>query len=221
MHPFTSLKRIASHLPFTYTGADFYALCSDAMLKAVTRAASAVDEKIKSINGTSGNKISTAYFFDHYATKEDIEVQVTEEDFLEAMKELVPSVSAKELDHYKKVREQFESVKEHDEDDGKKANTHPKIPEWQRQSSRKEEGEKRPSLPIRSSGSGKGKGKVVMSGKGKGKAREYKEEEYEDEDGDYYAGGVVNGSANGKVDKRKGKAVDMGFGEEEEEDIYS
>ncbi|PBP17456.1 Peroxisomal biogenesis factor 6 [Diplocarpon rosae] len=45
LHPTLSLPRIASRLPFTYTGADFYALCSDAMLKAVTRQASLVDSK--------------------------------------------------------------------------------------------------------------------------------------------------------------------------------
>ncbi|TVY27749.1 Peroxisomal biogenesis factor [Lachnellula hyalina] len=113
LHPSLSLQRVASRLPFTYTGADFYALCSDAMLKAVTRQASLVDTKIAAINNTS-TKISTAYFFDHYATKEDTDVVVTEEDFMLAEKELVPSVSFGELEHYKKVRGMFEKP-----DDGK------------------------------------------------------------------------------------------------------
>src|SRR4051812_8604113 len=92
LHPSLSLPTIASKLPFTYTGADFYALCSDAMLKAVTRQASHVDSKIHSINASklsSGKpKISTAYFFDHFATKEDVAVMVTEEDFFAAEREL-------------------------------------------------------------------------------------------------------------------------------------
>jgi len=79
------------------------------MLKAVTRQASAVDEKIKNMPGA---KVSTAYFFDHYATKEDIAVMVTEEDFVAAQIELIPSVSAKELDHYARVRQTFEAVDE-------------------------------------------------------------------------------------------------------------
>ena len=84
-----SLRRVAEALPFTYTGADLYALCSDAMLKAITRKASAVDEKIKHLpNGP----VSTAHFFDHYATDSDIEVIVTEQDFLAAQSELVSSV---------------------------------------------------------------------------------------------------------------------------------
>ena len=89
MHSETSLPRVAESLPFTYTGADLYALCSDAMLKAITRQASAVDNKIKALPGPP---VSTAYFFDHLATNEDIAVMVTEEDFFAANRELVGSV---------------------------------------------------------------------------------------------------------------------------------
>ena len=89
MHPDMSLRRVAESLPFTYTGADLYALCSDAMLKAITRQASAVDAKIKKL---SGPPVTTAYFFDHLATDEDIAVMVTEADFFAANRELVGSV---------------------------------------------------------------------------------------------------------------------------------
>ena len=89
LHPTMSLRRVAESLPFTYTGADLYALCSDAMLKAITRQAEAVDAKIKAM---SGPPITTAHFFDHYATKEDIAVMVMEDDFFAAQRELVGSV---------------------------------------------------------------------------------------------------------------------------------
>ncbi|KAF7588851.1 peroxisomal assembly protein [Aspergillus hancockii] len=105
--PEVSLNRVAEQLPLTYTGADLYALCSDAMLKAITRKATAVDEKIKQL---PGEPVSTAYFFDHLATPEDVAVLVTEEDFIEAQNELVPSVSAKELEHFERIRQTFESV---------------------------------------------------------------------------------------------------------------
>ena len=88
LHPELSLRLVADSLPFTYTGADLYALCSDAMLKAITRQASAVDAKIKAMP----ELVTTAYFFDHYATKEDIAVMVTEEDFYAAQQELISSV---------------------------------------------------------------------------------------------------------------------------------
>lgn len=84
-----SLQRVAGSLPFTYTGADLYALCSDAMLKAITRQTSAVDAKIKA---RPGAPITTAYFFDHLATKDDTAVTVTEADFFAAQRELVGSV---------------------------------------------------------------------------------------------------------------------------------
>lgn len=83
------------------------------MLKAVTRQAAHVDARVRSINAgreASGERaISTAYFFDHFADEaEDLSVLVTEEDFIGAQKELVPSVSAGELAHYEKVRNSFE-----------------------------------------------------------------------------------------------------------------
>ena len=84
-----SLRRVADKLPFTYTGADLYALCSDAMLKAITRRAAVINTRSKNI---PGGPVSIAYFFDHYATEDDIAVTVTEEDFYEAQTELVSSV---------------------------------------------------------------------------------------------------------------------------------
>lgn len=166
MAPNLSLQRVAAQLPFTYTGADFYALCSDAMLKAVTRQASAVDAKIADINRKNDDPISTAYFFDHYATKEDIAVLVTEEDFISAQRELIPSVSAKELEHYKRVREQFESVgeKEMSKNGNGEENGNGKengngiakkgVPEWQTALRPKTNGR------VRSKGKDKGKGKA-------------------------------------------------------------
>ena len=89
LHSDLSLRRFANTLPFTYTGADLYALCSDAMLKAITRQASAVDAKIKAL---PDGPVATAYFFDHYATHADLVVVVTQEDFLAAQQELTGSV---------------------------------------------------------------------------------------------------------------------------------
>jgi len=128
--PELQLKRVADALPFTYTGADLYALCSDAMLKAITRRATEVDEKVKAINAERANaangvssssvtqttskdgkklqSITVPYFFDHYATPADTSVVVSEADFEAARRELVPSVSVKELEHYDRVRRMFE-----------------------------------------------------------------------------------------------------------------
>ncbi|KAK0860645.1 peroxisomal assembly protein [Friedmanniomyces endolithicus] len=112
LDPSLSLPRIAATLPFTFTGADLYALCSDAMLKGITRSARLVDAKLAVLNSERAargqSKASVAYFFDHCASESDMSVSVVEEDFLLARAELVPSVSLSELRHYEEVRDMFE-----------------------------------------------------------------------------------------------------------------
>ncbi|KAI9847369.1 MAG: peroxisomal assembly protein [Sclerophora amabilis] len=156
-HPSLSLRRVAEALPFTYTGADLYALCSDAMLKAVTRKADAVDRKIKAL---SGKAVSPAYFFDHLATKEDTAVMVEEEDFMAAQRELVGSVSAKELEHYARVRKTFEDIDPQDEryppSLSKSSNTIPVVPKNIDQHGHRSKGKKKGSI-------GTGKGKIASS----------------------------------------------------------
>lgn len=43
LHPDLRLEQIAEECPFHYTGADFYALCADALLKAMSRKAEEID----------------------------------------------------------------------------------------------------------------------------------------------------------------------------------
>nr|POF12808.1 peroxisomal biogenesis factor 6 [Quercus suber] len=93
-------------------GNDLYALCSDAMLKAITRSARLVDERVARVNADRTSrgltKASVAYYFDHHAQADDTDVSVTEADFMQAKAELVPSVSLDELRHYEHVRSTFE-----------------------------------------------------------------------------------------------------------------
>ena len=145
------------------------------------------------------DKITTAYFFDHYATKEDIAVMVTEEDFLAAQRELIPSVSAKELEHYARVRAQFESVGEKDDrkklENGEEVNGKGKgkangtaaggaIPEWQLP--------RRPKTNGRPKSSGKGKGK--------GKMKEEIEVEEDEVDGVTQVPAATNGFQVGRAE---------------------
>lgn len=213
LHPSTSLARVASHLPFTYTGADFYALCSDAMLKAVTRQASAVDAKIAAL---PDGPVSTAYYFDHYATKDDVAVMVTEEDFLAAMRELVPSVSAKELEHYGRVRKMFEAVGEGENGangtaqiKGKgKAGPAPEI-EW------------RAEVPTRPSSARSGSGRsgsdrwatANRDRKGKGKAVAVADDpDYDDRGDDIYAAGKYGNGNTGAIGKGKDRVSPLEVG---------
>ena len=90
------------------------------MLKAITRSAQKVDEKVKSHNANldrGAHPVTVAHFFDHLATPEDTAVMVDEQDFAAAQRELVPSVSSEELSHYERVRQTFEGL---DSDKAKK-----------------------------------------------------------------------------------------------------
>lgn len=50
LHPDLNLKEVAERCPFNYTGADFYALCSDAMLGAMSRKAEELEAVICKTN---------------------------------------------------------------------------------------------------------------------------------------------------------------------------
>ncbi|CAG8479542.1 3558_t:CDS:10, partial [Acaulospora colombiana] len=111
LHPSLDLRSVAESCPFSYTGADFYALCSDAMLKAMSRVAEAVEAKVVYLNAHPTPNlpipVTSQYYLNHLATPEDTLVEVTREDFDRALLELVPSVSEKELEHYRRVQMGF------------------------------------------------------------------------------------------------------------------
>lgn len=45
------LRKIVAECPFTFTGADFYALCSDAMLNAIREQVQEEEEKVGKRDG--------------------------------------------------------------------------------------------------------------------------------------------------------------------------
>nr|QBH67442.1 putative PEX6-peroxisomal assembly protein [Ustilago esculenta] len=116
------LSCIAEQCPFNLTGADFYALCSDAMLKAMTRKASEVDARIKEIDATPGKKshphpLTAQYYLAEMASAEEIEVKVSRRDFELALHELTPSVSEREMQHYREVQAKFSLPKKKGDDE--------------------------------------------------------------------------------------------------------
>ncbi|GAA6020420.1 hypothetical protein JCM10207_002101 [Rhodosporidiobolus poonsookiae] len=126
--PEMDLARVAEKCPFNYTGADFYALCSDAMLKAMTRKAWKVDAKIAELNSKPPYSTGAAplltpqYYLAEIATPAEIEVLVSQQDFEAALAELVPSVSQAEMDHYKKLQSAFSEDKAKSADEEKEGN---------------------------------------------------------------------------------------------------
>lgn len=166
------------------------------MLKAITRQTAAVDAKIAALNadGTRRHPISTANFFDHHATPEDVAVVVTEEDFIAANNELVPSVSAGELARYETMRSAFEGS---GGSEGNPGGQRPRLAPAPGGGNRVVSGSGSVSSTM---SRGKGKGKAVVRDKGKGKALAVSsDEEYGSDD---EANGVY-----GRGGKGKGKAV--------------
>ncbi|ORY46187.1 AAA-domain-containing protein, partial [Neocallimastix californiae] len=114
LHPDLNLADIAEQCPFNYTGADFYALCSDAILKAMIRTISQIDKRIEELNSKNENKranpITPAYYLENMAEESEKIVQVTKEDFQNALNELIPSVSEKDLEHYREIQQRFSDM---------------------------------------------------------------------------------------------------------------
>jgi peroxin-6 len=116
------LQVIAEQCPMNLTGADFYALCSDAMLKSMTRKAEWIDKQVTALNAraeatrAAGGQVAhpmpltPQYYLDEMAAAADLDVKVAKADFEAALSELVPSVSAQEMAHYRTVQQRFSNT---------------------------------------------------------------------------------------------------------------
>lgn len=116
LHDDVNLMDLAKKCAFNLTGADFYALCSDSMLNAMTRISMETDKKVEKYNSELKSEgkdpVSIRWWFENVATDNDSLVVVRMEDFVKAQDNLVPSVSVEELNHYLRVRENFEGGKD-------------------------------------------------------------------------------------------------------------
>ncbi|KAI0075811.1 AAA-domain-containing protein [Panus rudis PR-1116 ss-1] len=112
LHPDLSLEDVVAQCPFHFTGADFYALCADALLRAMSRKAEEIDKKIVELNAQGQEAVqpypmTPQYYLAELAQPRDIEVLVTQSDFSDALSNLVPSVSPAEMEHYRRVQRMF------------------------------------------------------------------------------------------------------------------
>ncbi|KAI0747694.1 AAA-domain-containing protein [Daedaleopsis nitida] len=113
LDPGLQLARVAEQCPFHYTGADFYALCADALLKAMSRKAEELEATIAKLNAAPPSDsphpypLTPQYYLGELATPAETEVLVCEEDFNAALRELVPSVSQAEMEHYARIQQRF------------------------------------------------------------------------------------------------------------------
>ncbi|BEJ11382.1 hypothetical protein CspHIS471_0108040 [Cutaneotrichosporon sp. HIS471] len=112
LDPALSLDDLSERLPFTYTGADLYALCADAMLRSMTRVAEEVDTRVAELDAAPlprayPKPLTAQYYLASMATSAETDVVVGESDFLHALERLQPSVSSDEMAHYRRVQDEF------------------------------------------------------------------------------------------------------------------
>lgn len=113
LDPVLDLASVARECPLNLTGADFYALCADALLKAMSRTAEEIDARIATLNAQPSatqqwpSPLTPQYYLAEMATPEEIAVVVSADDFAAALHELVPSVSQAEMTRYAEIRERF------------------------------------------------------------------------------------------------------------------
>lgn len=96
-----NLAEIASECPTTFTGADFYALCSDTILNAMKERISVLDKLHKMVNISEEQKLK------YIEVSQNENLLIQKSHFLDALMGITPSVSRSELEKYKKVRDQF------------------------------------------------------------------------------------------------------------------
>jgi peroxin-6 len=116
MDPAFDAETVLERCNATFTGADMYALASDAMLNAIRRSIDAIDaaraaaaldtsEQLPPIGAgaaSGGDAISATA-----PTNAPSKVLVTTGDFLEALANLTPSVTPEQIAHYTSLHAQF------------------------------------------------------------------------------------------------------------------
>ncbi len=95
---FDVVKVLSDRKLTSLTGADFYALCSDAMLTAISRKIKKLESQKEdpSIDKSESQKIELE--------KVSIKILVTKDDFVSAAEKLVPSVSQEDLNYYQNFK---------------------------------------------------------------------------------------------------------------------
>ncbi|KAI8894921.1 peroxisome assembly factor 2, partial [Globomyces pollinis-pini] len=112
LHSDCDLLALVDKCPFIYSGADFYALCSDTLLKSMTRKISEIQRLVMEWNESGPHlphphPTSSVYFLDH-VYEGSVEVEIRMQDFEDALEELVPSITPAELERYAKLKSLFE-----------------------------------------------------------------------------------------------------------------
>ncbi|DBA02230.1 TPA: hypothetical protein N0F65_007640 [Lagenidium giganteum] len=111
MAPDVNLNAIIAQCPLNFTGADFYALCSTTLASALKDRVANIDKQLDELNAAdcySSNRM-TARALLNKLPPEELRVAVNQHHFLNALEQVVPSVSPAELQHYERLKDQYSS----------------------------------------------------------------------------------------------------------------
>ncbi|KAG7383238.1 peroxisomal assembly protein [Phytophthora pseudosyringae] len=107
------LDAVVEHCTTNFTGADFYALSSSALAAALKDRVEALDRQLEEINAEDCYSSSpmTIRLLLNRLSPEELRVPVSQEHFLTALSQVVPSVSPAEIQHYDNLKKQYSSRK--------------------------------------------------------------------------------------------------------------
>ena len=103
------LEEVIATCPTNYTGADFYALASNALSMAIRRRAKEIKGIIDETNKNCPYYATptTIPKFLQNLSEEELDVKVGMDDFLEARESIVASVTKEENEKYLKLKEEY------------------------------------------------------------------------------------------------------------------
>ena len=110
----TVLEQAMESFPPTLSGADLSAVASGALMQGLKRVCQQIEEEVYSINSENGvdeeselavdiNDVMASW------SKEQLQPTMTVNDFVEAAKDIVPSISPQDLESFEKLQRQFSS----------------------------------------------------------------------------------------------------------------
>ncbi|GLE05338.1 hypothetical protein PINS_up014351 [Pythium insidiosum] len=105
------LADVVERCPLTFTGADFYALCSGALGAALKDRVEQLDRELEARNSEDcySSAPMTMRMLLHRMPSDELRVRVAQRHFVAALASVVPSVSPAELQHYENLKRQYSS----------------------------------------------------------------------------------------------------------------
>ncbi|KAI9979435.1 hypothetical protein PInf_029757 [Phytophthora infestans] len=105
------LDAVVELCPSNFTGADFYALSSSALAAALKDRVEALDRQLEEINAEDCYSSSpmTIRLLLNQLSPQELRVPVSQEHFMTALAQVVPSVSPAEIQHYENLKKQYSS----------------------------------------------------------------------------------------------------------------